>query len=77
MNEFVICIDNSDNPASLIVGKVYRQIPDANAEAHSMIRVIDEDGSESGGYLYAVSNFSPVELQERARRALMQNRAKA
>jgi hypothetical protein len=41
MNDFVICINNNSNPASLILGKVYRRLPDAEAEAHNMLRVIE------------------------------------
>ena len=55
MRQFVICINNTSNPASLIVGKVYPALPDAEAETHNMIRVIDEDQSESDGYLYDAS----------------------
>jgi hypothetical protein len=36
MSRFVICIDNNDNKASLIVGKVYRVAPDAEAEVHHL-----------------------------------------
>jgi len=52
MSDFVICIDNDSNPASLILGKVYRTLPPAEAEAHDMLRIIDEDKSEPDGYLY-------------------------
>jgi hypothetical protein len=71
MSDFVICIKNDSNPASLILGKVYRTLPDAEAEAHSMLRVVDEDKSEPDGYLYPASMFTPVELPEVAKRALM------
>ncbi|OHB79600.1 MAG: hypothetical protein A2Z25_03405 [Planctomycetes bacterium RBG_16_55_9] len=71
MNEFVICINNDNNPASLILGKVYRTLPDAEAEAHNMQRVIDEDKSEPDGYLYPASMFAPIELPEVAQRVLM------
>jgi hypothetical protein len=67
MSEFVICIDNQSNPASLIVGKVYRRLPDAKAESHQMLRIIDEDASDSDGYLYPASMFAPVELPEEAK----------
>ena len=40
MSDFVICINNDNNPASLVLGKVYRTLPDAEAQAHSMLRVI-------------------------------------
>ena len=70
MSDFVICINNNSNPASLLVGKVYRTLPDAEAEARSMLRVIDEDKSEPDGYLYPASMFAPIELPEVAKRAL-------
>ena len=59
MNDFVICINNEANPASLILGKVYRRLPDTEAETHGMVRVIDEDASEPDGYLYPASVFAP------------------
>jgi hypothetical protein len=71
MSEFVICIDNRSNPASLILGKVYRALPDAEAKAHNMLRIIDEDTSEPEGYLYPSAMFAPIELPAAARRALL------
>ena len=71
MSEFVICLNNESNPASLIVGKVYRVLPDAEAETHAMVRVLDEDQSEPDGYLYPASMFTPIELPEIAKRVLM------
>ena len=71
MSRFVICINNDSNPASLILGKVYRTLPDVESEAHKMLRVIDEDKSEPDGYLYPASMFAPIELPAVAERALM------
>ena len=71
MSNFVICINNDSNPASLILGKVYRRLPDADAELHNMLRVIDEDKSEPDGYLYPASMFAPIELPKIAEQALM------
>ena len=71
MSDFVICINNDNNQASLIVGKVYRTLPDADARARKMLRVVDEDKSEPDGYLYSASIFAPIELPEVAKRALM------
>jgi len=71
MSNFVICINNGDNPASLIIGKVYRTVPDAEAESHNMLRVVDEDRSETEGYLYPASMFVPIELPDVAERALL------
>ena len=70
MSDFVICINNDSNRASLLVGKVYRTLPDAEAETHSMVRVIDEDKSELDGYLYPASMFAPIEVPDIAKRAL-------
>jgi hypothetical protein len=71
MSDFVICINNNSNPASLILGKVCHRLPDPEAEANNMIRIIDEDKSEPDGYLYPVSMFAPIELPEVAEQALM------
>lgn len=70
MSDSVICIDNTSNSASLILGKVYRTLPDAQAAALNMLRVIDEDKSEPDGYLYEASMFVSIELPEIAERAL-------
>ena len=71
MSEFVLCIDNESNPASLIVGKVYRRLPDAEAASHNSLRIIDEDTSELDGYIYPSSMFVPVELPDAAKQVLL------
>ncbi len=71
MSDFAICINNDGNPASLIVGKVYRTLSDPAAEAHHMLRVIDEGRPEPDGYLYPVAMFAPIELPEVAQQALL------
>jgi len=71
VSEFVICIDNKSNPASLIVGKVYQRLPDEKGEALKLIRILDEDTSELDGYLYPVSMFVPIELPLVAEQALL------
>jgi hypothetical protein len=62
--QFVICINNESNPASLILGKVYRVLRDEEAELYNMIRIVDEDTSEPDGYLYPSSLFAPIEVSE-------------
>lgn len=52
---FVVCLDNSDYPASLEVGKLYRVIPDEEAAAEGYLRVIDESGED---YAFVASRFS-------------------
>jgi len=76
MSEFVICINNNENRASLIIGKVYRKIVDKEAESRSLIRIVDEDRTEPDGYLYSASMFSTVEIPEEAQRALMEDEIK-
>lgn len=71
MSDYVICINNDSNPASLILGKVYRTLPDAEAASHKMLRVIDEEKTEPHGYLYPASMFAPIQLPEVAEQALM------
>jgi len=71
VTRFVICINNESNPASLILGKVYRTLPDAAAETHNMLRIIDEDRSEPDGYLYPASMFAPIDLPEVTEPALL------
>ena len=61
MSEHVICISNESNPASLVVGKIYRTLPDAEARIQGLLRVIDEDTSEPDGYLYSASMFITIE----------------
>ena len=75
MSDFVICINNDSNPASLIVGKVYRMLPDREAQAHNMLCVVDEDKSEPDGYLYPATMFAPIKLPPAARRVLMKTSA--
>ena len=38
MTDYVQRIGNATNPASLMLGKVYRTLPDAEAEGHQMLR---------------------------------------
>ena len=56
---FVICIDNSEYPASLELHKVYRVVPDKVAANDDDLRVIDESGED---YLYPAKSFIFVDL---------------
>lgn len=70
-NKFVICLNNESNPASLIVGKVYRVLPDEDNDLPGMVRIIDEDTSEADGYLYPASLFAAIDLPKAAEKILM------
>ena len=58
-NKFVICIDNSDYPASLELHKIYTVLPDEKAGEDDLIRVVDESGED---YLYSSKRFVSIEL---------------
>ena len=58
-SRFVICIDNSEYPASLEMHKIYRIMTDEDAEQEGDLRVIDESGED---YLYPAANFVRVEF---------------
>lgn len=65
---FVVCIDNSDYPVALEKRKIYELIPDASAEKHNQVRVIDESGED---YLYPVSCFIPINLSKGVENAIL------
>ena len=65
---FLICIRNDGYPASLETRKVYQELPDPDAEAQGLVRVIDESGED---YLFPKSMFLPVELNGEASAVLL------
>lgn len=65
---FVVCLDNSDYPASLEVGKLYRVIPDKEAAAEGYLRVVDESGED---YAFLADRFHPVQLPRAVERTLL------
>ena len=65
---FAVCINNKNYQASLDVGKLYRIIPDKEAEARGYLRVIDESGEDYG---YAADRFFRLELPRPLERALL------
>ena len=72
MSDYVICINNDNNPASLIVGKVYRTLSGPGCGGTSPCSAsLMRDRSEPDGYLYPVAMFAPIELPEVAQRALL------
>ena len=67
-HKLVICVRNDDYPASLEKRKIYEAIPDADAEKHHQIRVIDESDED---YLYPKDYFISVTLPENVERAVI------
>ena len=67
--KFAVCISNEDYKASLEVGKLYRVIPDPEAESHGYLRVIDESGEDYG---YSADRFFLIELPPALEKALLE-----
>lgn len=65
--KFAICVNNADYPVSLELHKLYRLVPDADAEREGDLRVIDESGED---YLYPAEYFLVVEFTRPVQRAL-------
>ncbi len=65
---FALCIDNSDNKASLIPGRVYRIIQDTRAAKDDLVRIVDESGED---YLYHKSQFAFVYVPKAIARKIL------
>ena len=67
-SKLVICIDNSDFPASLEKRKIYESVADSDADKHAQIRIIDESGDD---YLYPAGCFVGANLSDDVREAVV------
>ena len=65
---FAVCVANAGNEASLILGKVYRVIPDAQAAKDDLVRIIDESGED---YLFETSQFVLVDFPSEVKKKLL------
>ena len=66
-SRFVVCVDNSEYPASLELHKIYRVVPDKAAQADGDLRIIDESGED---YIFPADYFLPIPLPQTIVRAL-------
>ena len=66
--QFAVCLGNTGNEASLILGKVYAVVPDAKAAKDDLIRIVDESGED---YLFSRTQFEIVEFPQAVRRRLL------
>ena len=64
---YVVCVDNTNYPASLELHKIYRIVPDPDAESDGDIRVVDESGED---YLYSQDRFAPIRVPAVVRESL-------
>ena len=71
-HSFAVCANNGGYEASLETGKLYRLIPDAAAEAHGYVRVIDESGEDYG---YSAERFFRLDVPPALAEALAPGRA--
>jgi hypothetical protein len=60
-SRFAICINNREYPASLELHKLYRILPDKEAQADGDLRIIDESGED---YLFPADYFILVDLPQ-------------
>jgi hypothetical protein len=66
--KFALCLENEGNEASLILGKVYRILPDARAAKDDFVRIIDESGED---YLFHKSHFAFVDFPQAVRKKIL------
>ena len=68
---FAVCINNEGYKASLELGKLYRILPDKDAQSHGLVRVIDESGED---YAYSSNRFHAMKVPSEIERALLRTR---
>jgi len=68
--QFAICINNSAFPVSLEKHKLYRVLPDSEAEKNGYLRVIDESGED---YLLPSECFVDADLSDEAEQAILKS----
>ncbi len=66
--QLVVCVNNDGYPASLEKRKIYVALPDAQAEGHGLVRIIDELGDD---YLYPKSFFRALALPQAVIKAVL------
>ena len=65
---FALCLENAGNEASLVLGKVYRIVPDARAAKDDLVRIIDESGDD---YLFGKAQFAFVDFPQAVRKKIL------
>jgi hypothetical protein len=60
---YVVCLSNAGYRASLIPRRIYRTLPDVEADRRGLVRVVDESGED---YLYPRKLFSAISLPKQA-----------
>ena len=65
---YALCVDNRGYRVSLIPGKVYRILRDAQAARDDLIRIVDESGED---YLYHKRHFVFVDFPPAVKKRLL------
>ncbi len=65
---FAVCINNKGYEASLEVGKLYRVVPDQEAEARGYVRIVDESGEDYG---YSADRFFSINVPKPLEKVLL------
>ncbi len=65
---FVLCVENTDYEASLVLGKVYSLVQDPVAAKDDLVRIVDESGED---YLYDKTHFEFVEFPPAVKKKLL------
>ncbi len=65
---FAVCLNNADYPASLELHKIYRVLPDEDAETDGDLRIVDESGED---YIYSGDDFAVVKLPPTVQTSLL------
>jgi len=65
---FALCVDNTDYDVSLILGKVYRILPDSRAAKDDLVRIVDESGED---YLYHKNHFVFVDFPKAIKKKIL------
>ena len=68
VKQFALCLKNAGNEASLILGKVYRILPDARAAKDDLVRIVDESGDD---YLFDKGQFAFVDFPQAVRKKIV------
>ena len=66
-SRYVVCVNNEGYAASLEKRKIYQLLPDAEAKAHNLLRLIDESGEDS---LYPAGWFMVIAVSPAVAQAL-------
>ena len=65
---FALCLDNTGYEVSLIVGKVYRILPDKKAAKDDLVRIMDETGED---YLFHKDHFAFVDFPRTVKKRIL------